>query len=188
MRGRNKSKLLSLLLYRLPSNYFWPSEQPVSTTIREEEGAGGSAVSTAASPTPSSPASSVQLYSQAEEITTEAGEEEQEGAYLPKSKHAVFQWGVTFWGLSSVRCCDFRPCLPSPPTPQRVYYSSATSAAIEQVFLWQVSWQIFRYKENILSGRHKPLQHHVTKHSKGQIKSEVYSCWFGVKPLPNTQH
>lgn len=70
MRGRNKSKLLSLLLYRLPSNYFWPSEQPVSTTIREEEGAGGSAVSTAASPTPSSPASWVQLYSQAEGITT----------------------------------------------------------------------------------------------------------------------
>lgn len=54
MQGRNKSNLLLLLLYRLPSNNFWPSKQTISTIIREEDRAGGSAVSFPVNPAPSS--------------------------------------------------------------------------------------------------------------------------------------
>lgn len=133
IRGRNKSSLLSLLFYRLPSKSFRPLEQTIPTAMRGGWSR-GIAISSTASLAPSSTAGCLQLCPgrRNEKTQWEEAHIASVGSYVLRA--FIYQMPRLF------------PCLLSFPTPQHLYYyCSATSDAIEPVLLWQVSWQIFRH-------------------------------------------
>lgn len=178
-QGRNKSNLLLLLLYRLPSNSSWPSEQTISTITREEDRAGCSVVSFPVNPAPSS-----QLPSeQGPAALTGRGNNKRRlvrgWVSSEKQTHPVSVWN--YFLTASVCLMPWLPFL----TPWQLLPSNFC-CCITSIDVVSILADIRIQEKHPFHQAQAPATSWNQVH-QGQVKSEDYYR-FWTKPLPNLQY